>query len=341
MEYSNENIIDNVKCNGIDLTTKNVLEKNKNLNMSYKAVLGSVSRLYQRYQHLNKSKGRVKGKENLDRFMIEKFKFPQNNEKQSCSPEVLPGSTGSIFHSTDNLHLKASTYQNVAEKLASELIETQKTMAIVTEERDVAITEKDELNESIEKNETLIDTQKKALKRTANRETYWRQKTKKMEHAVDDKDQIQILNDQIQELEHKLSIKNEEQIELKEVIDSLKIENVELKQIENLIFFDESTNCYIPQLHACIYSLLDNHVSSEHVSNVIESVLNLCNKKANKLPCASTINNWSIERALIARRHISSTCENTNTTLHTDEHQSMVVSGVLLHLGMKRVNICY
>ena len=31
------------------------------------------------------------------------------------------------------------------------------------------------------------------------------------------------------------------------------------------------------------------------------------------------VNNWSVERALIARRHISETCESENTALHTDE----------------------
>ena len=61
------------------------------------------------------------------------------------------------------------------------------------------------------------------------------------------------------------------------------------------------------------------HVSCENVSNVIESVLKLCDKKADKLPSVSTINNWSVERALITRRHISETCEKENTTLHTDE----------------------
>ena len=99
----------------------------------------------------------------------------------------------------------------------------------------------------------------------------------------------------------------------------MNLENIDLQNIEEVSLFDENANSYIPKLHAYVYSLLDCHVSCENVTKVIESVFKLCNKKAAKLPSVSTINNWSVERTLIARRHTSETCESENTTLHTDE----------------------
>ena len=124
---------------------------------------------------------------------------------------------------------------------------------------------------------------------------------------------------QIASLHQELKVKSDEIKNQKEIIDELNIQNMELKNIDEVCLFNENTNSYIPQLNSCVYSLLDCHVSCENVSKVIESVLKLCDKKADKLPSVSTINNWSVERALITRRHISETCETENTTLHTDE----------------------
>jgi len=60
-------------------------------------------------------------------------------------------------------------------------------------------------------------------------------------------------------------------------------------------------------------------VSTEYYSAVIETVLKLVNKKANKLPSVSTIQNWSLERGLLARKQIAETSSSENTTLHSEE----------------------
>ncbi|WAQ99790.1 hypothetical protein MAR_024163, partial [Mya arenaria] len=59
---------------------------------------------------------------------------------------------------------------------------------------------------------------------------------------------------------------------------------------------------YSLDLHACVYSLLDNHVAFENVGDVISSVLKLVNLKSNKLPI-----------------QIAESLNEHNTTLHTDE----------------------
>ena len=69
-------------------------------------------------------------------------------------------------------------------------------------------------------------------------------------------------------------------------------------------------------------------------------MLKLCNKKLNTLPSVSTINYWSVERAAIARRHISETCDKDNTTLHTDEASKYGSNWVRLPIETQKVTIC-
>ena len=68
-------------------------------------------------------------------------------------------------------------------------------------------------------------------------------------------------------------------------------------------------------------------------------MLKLCNKKLNTIPSVSTINNWSVERAVIARRHISETCDKDNTTLHTDEASKYGSYWLHLPLETQKVTI--
>ncbi|WAQ97354.1 LOW QUALITY PROTEIN: hypothetical protein MAR_030044 [Mya arenaria] len=111
--------------------------------------------------------------------------------------------------------------------------------------------------------------------------------------------------------------------QLKERLDLLMEENNKLetelhklKKNENVEFYNERTKTYDLKLHLCIYSLLDNHVAYQNVGAVIEN----STKPPNKLPAISTIQNWSLERGILARKQIVGTAVDTvNTTLHTDE----------------------
>lgn len=315
VNYSNKEVVDSVKLNGVDATARNIKEKN-DLNCSYKTVLGSVTRCFQRFKHLSKSKGRVKGKENLDRFLNENFR--KTFEYGSCEKSVS-ASRSEPFSSEDDPSMVAEVYKSVAEKLSVELKQTRHEMDIMEQELNLAVTEKDELNEHMDLNAGLIDSQKKKLKRTANREVYWREKCLKLDEVENDETEINTLKSKLNELKEQLKTKDTELKTMKDLIDELNVENYDLKNKETMHLFDPDKNCYISELHACVYDLLDCHVSCENVSNVIQCVLKLCNKTANKLPSVSTINNWSIERALITRKQIAESCENINTTLHTDE----------------------
>jgi hypothetical protein len=317
---TNEHIIEKTKSHGLDATTKDML-KTYQLNSSwYKAMLGVITRTHQKYQQLNKSKSRVKGKESLEQFLKSSFQKP-SYDSEKCGKENIETVRSEPFADTDDLSLQAETFKSVAGKLAGELIESKHEIEALEEELELTINEKDMLNEHLEINSQKLDSQRKTLKRTVNRESYWREKYLKIDHDINETtaNEIQSLKMKIHELKQQLSEKNREITKLKEVVDELNVENIDLKKIDNMILFDEDKNCYISQLHACVYSLLDYQVSCENVSNVIESVLKLCNKTANRLPSVSTVNNWSIERGLIARRQIVESCDHEHTTLHTDE----------------------
>lgn len=58
---TNENIIEHIKGHGPDATTKYMVNKYPT-QVTYKSLLRQLTCIYQKYQHLNKSKTRVKGK---------------------------------------------------------------------------------------------------------------------------------------------------------------------------------------------------------------------------------------------------------------------------------------
>ena len=224
--------------------------------------------------------------------------------------------------SCDSQKLKAQTFESVSLKLAKELLDIKQDKNVLQEQLDNVIEEKDDLNESLEKIEETVENHKKQLKRTSNRENYWREKYRKVEETdfvYTQNDLNQILN-KVEALENDKKAKNELIDDLKEQNENLRIVIEQLNKTENCEVYDEKTKKYDLRLHMCIYSLLDNHVAYQNISPVIESVLKLVNKKPNRLPAVSTVQNWSIERGVIAKKQIiEQAVENTNTTLHTDE----------------------
>ena len=53
-----------------------------------------------------------------------------------------------------------------------------------------------------------------------------------------------------------------------------------------------------------IYSLLDHHVSTAHITSVIESVLKLAGKTRSKLPRTSTVNKMNIKRLSLYQKQL-------------------------------------
>ena len=291
---TNGELVNLIKHKGIQDAWK-LLSGKEGLKSSKETLLKDLDKLFKRFQHLNKSKSRVKGKENLDRFTQSAYMYPVPKEpsgncsnslsKKSTSDTLLPSGSGSSF-----------LMENVAKNLAGELIELQDEKKKIEEELNLTIEEKDELNESLEKSEITIEGQKKHLKRVSNREAYWRGKCQKLETFEADKayteEDMNILQMSIETLQTENREKIQMIDELNERILEYEIQINELNKINSAQVYDEKSKTYSFDLHACVYSLLDNHVPFENVSNVINAVFKLVNVKPNKLPSVSTIHNW-------------------------------------------------
>ena len=93
-----------------------------------------------------------------------------------------------------------------------------------------------------------------------------------------------------------------------------------LKDNEELKVFDEHSKRYTSKLKQCVYELLQNQVSASKVSNVIKSVLKLCNISANRLPCKSSVLEMSLQHLYLSQVHISDVfSKDRSSVLLTDE----------------------
>ena len=314
---SNQYLVDLIKNKSVDVACKFIIDE-AGSKAQYTTVYKDLDRLFKRFQHLNKSKGRTKGKVNLDRFLEDTYKMPEPLSDINKPSTSIGKECESPFASTDDPSMTAGVYKSVCMKLAGEVSELRDKQVSMEEELNIVINEKDILNESVEEMEGKIGENRKNLKRTANRESYWREKCMKIDESFID-ERLQNIKLENSELKDQLKRKEREINELKTQMNDLHNELENLTFVQHAEFYDEQSQTYLPELHSCVYSLLDFQVSCEHVSNVIGAVCQLLGKKPNKLPTPRTINNWSIERSLIVRRQISETGDNENTTLHTDE----------------------
>jgi len=184
--------------------------------------------------------------------------------------------------------------------------------------------ENKQLESKIETLNRKYDEKGKELKRTAARENYMRMKIAKLDHAnggTQREENVDIINlrkelsearKNVEKLQNKITnIENENQ---------LLHEQVNEMNNENIVTFDYMRKCFTSDLQMCIYSLLQHHVSTAHITSVIESVLKLAGKKASKLPSKSIVNNMNIQRLSLCQKQL---CEvlptKLNTCLYTDE----------------------
>ena len=95
-----------------------------------------------------------------------------------------------------------------------------------------------------------------------------------------------------------------------------------LEDIENeeLCIYEKDKNAFTPETQRCVYELLENHVAAKNVGNVINCVLSLVNKHANRLPSTSTVHNMNLQRLVLAHKQISEVVvEKENLSFYSDE----------------------
>ena len=154
LSVHNQDVINYIKRNGVDKTCRYMLDKYKAKN-TYKTLHKDLTRLHQKYQQLNKSKSRPTGKECFEKFMGDSYQFLQYYSdddlgKSSCSSAQY--TTDNIFAPSDNPYLKAEAYRSVAGKLAWELYEANEGKIALEVERNLAVEEKDQMNDLLDIN---------------------------------------------------------------------------------------------------------------------------------------------------------------------------------------------
>ncbi|XP_062580294.1 uncharacterized protein LOC134242222 [Saccostrea cucullata] len=170
-----------------------------------------------------------------------------------------------------------------------------------------------------------LNDSKQETKRTKRREEYWKTKCTRLETSADSsveecrksiselQDENDDLNDVVRELRKTLKEKEEEISAMSELLQ-------EAKENDVIRLFNKKEKTFTPQLHLCVYSLLEHNVPATQIGPTIEACLKLAGKKADHLPCQSTIANMNIQRLSLAKKQLEEMLpEKRNTTLHTDE----------------------
>ena len=155
---------------------------------------------------------------------------------------------------------------------------------------------------------------------TSAREMYYRSKCAKIEskHA-----QPQV---EIETLRSEIHVLHDELMAKEEVIKQLHMENDQLhdqlhhQHDHTIMLYDVNRRHYTPATQRTVYTLLQHHVGTQHVAPVIEAVLKLGDRAANKLPSKSTVNDMNIQRLALSQKQLSDALPNlSNLTLQSDE----------------------
>lgn len=283
---------------------------------------------------LKKNISKKGGCEKIKEFLSEEFSIPK--------PSNSPCNKGSVnSENIRELQYTVQTYKDVSFSLASELNvckekeEQLEKQVKVRENKSKGIrklkgelkTAKADLKTLKKQNVVLslrvrnkdkqlmqIRSQNQYLKRTVSTA---KQKTSVQAEKIQDLEaQLQLLKDEFSELQVEYMT---DQKSSREEVDWLHhvIGNL---QDEELHLFDHDKNAYVKNLQVCVYNLLEHHVSSKHVGPVIDAVLSLVNKKADRLPCVSTIHNMNLQRLALSYKHVSEVLvDKPNTSIYTDE----------------------
>ncbi|XP_061193677.1 uncharacterized protein LOC133201903 [Saccostrea echinata] len=178
------------------------------------------------------------------------------------------------------------------------------------------------------KNEILhekLKDSKQETKRTKRREEYWKTKCTRLETSADStveechkfiselQEENDDLNNVLRELRKILKEKEEEISVMSELLQ-------EANKNDVIRLFNKKEKAFTPQLHLCVYTLLEHNVPATQIEPTIEACLKLAGKKPDHLPCQTTIANMNIQRLSLAKKQLEEILpEKKNTTLHTDE----------------------
>lgn len=283
--------------------------KPDDVNCTDQALTAALGRLIGRYQALNKNKSRAKQQESLVVFLESAFVYPTSTPRASnVKKDVFhPGHTCGHDMAAASL---ASELHSMEEELK------QQTMKMKQHTQDM---------KQVTKMKKAVGETKKQLKRTKERESYLENKILKLE--VKSSKEKHELGRNMEELQ-------EEIIRLQALVDQGKVEIDDLKlnneYLQTLLqddrksdiieTYDEERKTYSDKCKLCIYDLLDNGVTARKIPAVVDSVLSLVDKRANRMPARSTIVEMNLERLALAQKQLGDVfSQKDNTSLLTDE----------------------
>ncbi|XP_065933731.1 girdin-like [Magallana gigas] len=319
----NYDVINSKISHGTSKTAKWIVTQSENCNPTSTKV--AIGRLWSEYEKLRKNKSKTDGSRKFTEFLETEFAPPTLSKTvKSKLPEVtcLINSSGdatstaisisnSLFMENQNLNQEKFTLKSEL----SETISNLKTLNIKSEN----ISRKNRVLQ-----ENLVSSNK-TVKRTKRREDYWKTKCTKLETTTDTtkEDYQQLIYELQADNDQQRTTITELQTALKEKDDQIAylIEQLQEGGETRVIhLFDKKEKAFTPELHLCVYSLLEHNVPSTQIGPTIEACLKLAGKEPDRLPSPSTVANMNIQRLCLVKKQLEDELpEKINTTLHTDE----------------------
>ena len=325
---TNSTVIDKYVANGKKNCSNWLLEEGKKLSIpiaSVNAYTSACESIYKRFKNLQKSAGREKGKIDLSNFLSSNIIFPKPliSKRQTetvfkdCSSsedmkvKVAAVNQVSMDVSQENKTLKAKLLEHKL-KLKQKLNKKSAIDALKLRVKSLT-TEKKRLTLSNDAYRNMITKKNSELKRLRSRITYTDHlKNQDMKKAENLNTELQTARELTDSILLELKTIKQEMRDVQNENDWLReiLKNYENETIES---FDKYKGSYTPALQKCVYTLLTHHVATGQVSGVIETVLSMVNKKCDRLPSASTVQNMSIQKVGIAQKQIADVCPDKKT----------------------------
>ncbi|XP_062619501.1 uncharacterized protein LOC134281055 [Saccostrea cucullata] len=319
----NSDVINFKRAHSVSETAQWIVSHSDNFNPT--SIRVAIRRLWSEYEKFRKNKSKSEGSRKLTEFLETEFAPPKvSNTVTPKMPEAtyLISSSGDAFSTamsiSNSVFMENQNLTNEKIALKSELTETISHMQTLNIKSEDVIKQNRVLHEKLK-------SSNQAVKRTKRREDYWKTKCTKLETSDDTSkedyqallNELQAENDQLRvtvnDLQHTLKEKDDEISYLVE-----QLHNLTDNKVINL--FDKKEKAFTPELHLCVYSLLEHNVPSTKIGPTIETCLKLAGKEPDRLPSPSTVVNMNIQRLCLAKKQLQEELsEKINTTLHTDE----------------------
>ena len=346
----NSDIVDCFYSNGRDACVKIITSAIVQLGQplpTEKAMVMAIQKCMKLYSSKKKNIHRSSGKLSLDMFLNSNFPLPKQgksfekplNAGHDAPPEVFRCVASEMANELSSTQIKLEETEHQNKKLHEEISSlksqlNEKSLKIrrldtLSSECLMLKSENKKLSKaSVQTNHILVE-KKINLKRAIAREQYYREKVSRLEIKLPFTRNEQIVPDESFEVRNDTTIDHEEQIinlldeneNLKQEIRILQNEINELQaDLSDKIITCDENGKFSSDMQQCVYSLLQHHVSSTHVSSVISAVLKLAGKTASRLPSVSTVNNMNVQRLVLAQKQLGESIKKTDDTcLYTDE----------------------